>query len=565
MTLSSAIARSAAAFDVAPASEYARAAVSGRLAEARSVIEDKFLELGKVLETSVEVVGDLVGALDELARVFNTGAVDDSTASLTEAAAQLNGLAAGRGEDRLRFQSLADAARSLGAHIADMQQALRYLRVFAVNIKVTAGGVPGAYAEFEDFAQEVLDAIGQGHTQLTEFGRDLEVLAQQVRAARSQEGELDRRCAEVLPAVPRQLATDSVTLADHHKRVAAVAGEVGAVARSLQGKVGAALGGLQIGDTTRQRVEHVETALALLDRSAGTGALAPDADAAVRLVLAAQLDDAAEGFNHDVDRMAESLAGVAADAHDVLRLRDAARGTAGRGDNAGVLARLEASLDQAMGLVRDLEAAETAAQVLGRSAEATAAGLARRIHSIGAIKASIRLMALNAHIKCCQLGDAGRPLSVIAVELRIYADALGDSAGKAEAILTQMAGASSAAGGDPGATSQRSATIGALLEAAAVPIRAAEGKAGADLASLAAQGESVAAALQLATGRLNFHGEVSAVLVREAEALRPATAEPHVPNAESPALVAVLGEIGKLYTMAREREIHRAFAPEAAG
>ena len=113
MTLSSAIARSAAAFDVAPASEYARAAVSGRLAEARSVIEDKFLELGKVLETSVEVVGDLVGALDELARVFNTGAVDDSTASLTEAAAQLNGLAAGRGEDRLRFQSLADAARSL--------------------------------------------------------------------------------------------------------------------------------------------------------------------------------------------------------------------------------------------------------------------------------------------------------------------------------------------------------------------------------------------------------------------------------------------------------------------
>jgi len=174
-------------------------------------------------------------------------------------------------------------------------------------------------------------------------------------------------------------------------------------------------------------------------------------------------------------------------------------------------------------------------------------------------------MALNAHIKCCQLGDAGRPLSVIAVELRIYADALGDSAGKAETILTQMAGASSAASGDPGAMSQRSATIGALLEAAAVPIRAAEGKAGADLASLAAQGESVAAALQLATGRLNFHGEVSAVLAREAEALRPAAAEPHASDAESPALVAVLGEIGKLYTMAREREIHRAFAPESTG
>ena len=524
------------------------------------MIEDKFLELGKVLETSVDVVGGLVGALDDLTAVFGADAVDESAASLSEAAAQLSGLAAGRGEDRARFQAMADAARVLGAHITDMQQALRYLRVFAVNIKVTAGGVPGAYAEFEDFAQEVLEAIGEGQRQLAEFERDLAALAQQVRAALAQEGELDRRCAEVLPAVPRQLAADAVTLAEHHKRVAAVAADVGGLARSLHGKVGAALCGLQIGDTTRQRVEHVETALAILDRS-GEG-LDAEAGATVRAMLAAQLGDAAENFDRDVDRMSESLAGVATDAHDVLRLRDVARGATGRGDNAGVLARLEASLEQAMGLVRDLEAAEAAAEDVGRSAEAAAEVLARRINSIGAIKASIRLMALNAHIKCCQLGDAGRPLSVVAVELRVYADALGASAGEAETILTRLGGTSSSDDADRASAAPGSTAVGALLEAAAAPIRAAEGKAGADLASLAAQGESVAAALQMATGRLNFHGEVSTVLLREAESLRPGAAEAHA--AEGPELDAVMGEIGKLYTMAREREIHRTFAPPQA-
>jgi hypothetical protein len=66
----------------------------------------------------------------------------------------------------------------------------------------------------------------------------------------------------------------------------------------------------------------------------------------------------------------------------------------------------------------------------------------------------------------------------------------------------------------------------------------------------------------MATGRLNFHGEVSTVLLREAEGLRPADAAAADPD--SPALDAVLGEIGKLYTMAREREIHRAFASQQA-
>lgn len=532
---------------------------AARLAQARGVIEGKFLDLGKVLETSVEVVGGLIGGIDDLAKVLDEGAVEQATANLTHAAAQLNGLSEGRGDHRAGFQSVAEATLKLGAHIEAMQQALRYLHVFAVNIKVTAGGVPGASVVFADFAEEVLAAIAEGRSELAEFHRELDALRGQVSDALALEAELDRRCAELLPATPQRLAADAATLADHHRKVAATTAEVGAIARSLQGKVGGALCSLQIGDTTRQRAEHVEDGLAMAAAARADRGLGEAGEATIRAMLAAQLDDTAEIFNRDMDKMAASLAGVAADAREVLRLRAVTRGgQGGKGDQGGgVLARLEASLADTMSLVRDLESAEASAQGLRRSAEETAAGLGRRINSIRRIRANINQMALNAHLKCVRLGDPGRPLSVIAVELRVSADDLGDRAGQAEQILARLSQASVA---DAPAGALGTAAVGELLDAAVAPIRAAETKAGADLAALAERSEGMIAQLRQATDRLDFHGAVSDVMSRVASEI--AAVAP--PPADDPVFAEVMAEIARLYTMARERQVHKRFEPPEA-
>jgi hypothetical protein len=528
--------------------------VGGRLARARGVIEGKFLELGRVLESSVDVVGGLISALDQLASVFNGAAVDAATGALTDAAARLEGLAETRKGDQARFQALADAAHRLDVRIADMQQALRYLRVFAVNIKVTAGGVPGAYEEFESFAHEVLSAILEGRSQLNEFGRDLASLNRQVTAALAQEGELALRCAEILPAVPRQLSADAATLAEHHGRIANAAADAARVAQNVQGKVGQALCSLQIGDTTRQRVEHVEAGLEILARAG----LSDGEAAGVLEMLAAQLDDTAEVFAGDVERLTRSVTGMADDAHEVLRLREVVRGGRGRAQDSGVLTRLEVSLDQAMRLVRDLAAAEGSALAIGRSAQATAGGLAQRITSIRTIKTGIHQMALNAHLKCCRLGDVGRPLSVIAVELRVQADFLGETADAAETLLDGLARAAQADTAEAGEL-VGSAAVGELLAGAAAPVRDASARAGGELAGLVTQAEGIVASLQQATARLNFRGEVEDVLRDMAEQLR-ARAQDAERTAATPAVAAALAEIEALYTMARERQIHRPYA-----
>lgn len=557
-----------ASLDTVPQSASTRPAtdrISADLAAARGVIEGKFLELGKVLESAVDTVSAQIAALDELGAFFNAGAIGEANANLAEAAAKLNGLTDGRGEERAHFHSLADASRQLRVHIEAMQQALRYLHVFAVNIKVTAGGVPGAYEVFEDFAHEVLTAIGQGREEMTAFSRELDELGGHVGAALAQESEVDRRCAELLPATPRQLTADADSLSRHHETVASLTSDAGDVARSLQGKVGAALGGLQIGDTTRQRVEHVEEALAIIEKAYAEHGLTPEGAAVIRDMLAAQLCDTAEIFNRDVDRVAQGLAGVAVDAQEVLRLRGTARG--GRqvgGPAGGVLQSLEANLSQAMALIDELRAAEASALEVGGKAEATAEALARRIDTLRGVKTSIHQMALNAHLKCCRLGDLGRPLSVIAVELRVSADDLGETADRAEQALDQLAACGTpvhAAGQD--GDRHGAAGVGALLEAAVAPIREAEAKAGGGLASAVNQGEAMVAALREATGRLNFRGEVSQVLATAADGLRASAGEATV-GADLPGLEATMAVIAKRYTMAREREIHRRFEPPAA-
>lgn len=529
------------------------------LERARGLIEGKFLALGQTLEQAVEVVGGLISGLDRLAAALDEAVVDRTTSALTGAGARLNGLATAHHARRDRFQALSATNAALARRTQQMHRTLSYLRAFAINIKIAAGAVEGAQSEFGAFSEEIRAAIEAAAGQLNDFEGELAALAAEVGAALEHQRALAQRCAAMLPALPNRLEADALAIAAHHKRIAALAAELGALARSLQAKVASALGALQIGDITRQRVEHVETALGLLER------LAPQdrarAGPGVRALLAAQLQDCADALGRDVERLAQSLAGVAQDAGRLLRVRAAAGEGEGTGEDDGVLRRLQRSVDEAVALVGEVEAAESAAEAVGQSAETAAEGLTQRIGAIRSIRTAIHFMALNANLKCSRLGEAGKPLSVIAVELRVQAGELDVAAGETETVLAEF-GQSRAARPEAAAPSGAgSADIAALLKGAAEPIQAAAEQAGADLGALTGDGSRAIAALRGATERLGFRQEVSEVLHAAAEALASEAGEP---PAGDGAYAALGDEIFALYTMARERELHARFAPARA-
>ena len=243
---------------------------------------------------------------------------------------------------------------------------------------------------------------------------------------------------------------------------------------------------------------------------------------------------------------------MAGDASEILRLRDLAFGGGAGGD--GFLRQMESHVGQALGLVHHVEAADQAATAIGASAAEAATALSAQIAGLQAIKTDVQQMALNTTLKCHRIGETGKPLAVIAIELRLHAGNLDESA---NASLAGLEALSRQAGGLGGSGDDGQDASGQLAQAAA-KLRAAGDGVAADLVTVAQLGESVVSALQRAAARLDFQREIGSILDETAETLEEMAGDdlPWTDDLGEP-LGDLLARLAKSYTMAQERDVHR--------
>jgi hypothetical protein len=543
-----------------------------RLESARSIIEARFLAAGDVLSEAVDGIGALVTGLDALTHELGPAAVAASTRQLREAADSLYALPQKQDLRRAGIGRLLAQRAILSARVDDMRQSLAYMRAFTVSIKITAGSIVTADAEFGVFAQEIFLRVEAGRAEVDQLGRSLVTLQQELEAAVQRAEALARSCAGMIPAVPDQLLAVASLMAAHSARTAAAAADAGALARDVRKHVGRMLSALQIGDITRQRVEHVQAGLALM--ALDDPALPPPAAERMRAVLAAllaaQLEATLADFDREVAEVSLGLGGLAQDAAALLRVRDLAYGTNAAG-SGGQLRGLQQSVGGALGLVKDIEQAAAQAQETGRTAALAAQVLSDRLGAVQAMKTDVVYMALNTTLKSARLGQAGRPLSTIATELRAQAGVLERVAESCMAALQSLIEtAAELAGAETGPemdldTGVAGQAAGAALLAAVDLINAAGDASERDVAALAAQGEAVIRLLTRSTDRVAFRNEVGDALDAVAQALRAlaADAEPCAADLQAP-LGALFGKLGAIYTMAQERDVHAAIGAQFA-
>ncbi len=472
-----------------------------RLEAARGAIEGRFLEVGEVLSKVVDGASALITALDRMREGLEGKEVAAATRQLDEASAQLRDLPKSLLDRRQRLGALVRTGDDLAGCIEDMRQHLAYLRVFGVNIKITSGGIAAAGPEFAIFAQEICDCIELGRTQLDTFRNDLGV---------------------------------------------------------LDGALRSALAALQIGDITRQRIEHVQHGLKLLRDSAEARALPRDAQERLagfwHRLLAAQLAATIEDFHRDVSRIGLNVGAIAGDASEILRLRDHAQSGSGNGEGS-FLRGLESSVGEAFALVDDIDAGARHAEQVSRSAAGSARDLVAQIEAIQNMRADVQMMALNTTLKCSRIGETGKPLGVIAVELRAHAGHLETSAARTLAVLESLSASADAqpeASGEDGAT----AAAGALREAVG-RIRKTGDSVEGDLVDAARQGADVLDMLKRAAARFDFQRQVGDHLDQAVIELEGLAFDAHVDDV-MPALSPMLTTLARSYTMAQEREVHAA-------
>ena len=544
----------------------AAACTSGRdigrtLESARSRVEERFLEGGRVLLSVMDVLNHLLNSLESVTAALDNGESSDTGADLRVTVENLTALPVTEENRQQALVSLAQTGRELRKHVSDMQETMRYLRTFAVTVKITGAGL----AEFSGFAQEILERIYSGTDEVNRFATQLDSLDKEVKLAASFGASVSKGYADTVPAVAAALRDDAAKIAEHRKHLGVVAREVGAIARGVQSKVASTLSALQIGDITRQRIEHVQATLSLLEEFfAGEEGAKLDAGARKRLqnvihhLTAAQMSDMCANFQRDSENVVKTIASFDHDMREILKLRDQMSGASGEA-GGNFMRALESSVSAAHEIVKQVDTTSRQADQVSQSTIGTAAKLSEAIANIRAVKTDIHYMALNTNLRCSRLGEEGRSINVVTAELRIFAGKLDESA---DAIVTGLPALEAAAGRVAPAADVGTGGLGESLTSAVGNIRSAANMMENELKVLAENGREVATKISLLIGKLDFQRDLGEVFASCADLLESAAGTEVADISDLTDAIAPLDrKIFKHYTMVQERSIHRDIIP----
>jgi len=528
----------------------AKPSISTQLEQVRAKLEDRFLRVGSAMALTLEGVEAMITSIQR----FHSALGDDTEAAnkaLRAAAGELHGLPSIQADRRIAFEALVVQSRKLGVNVDHMHGLLRYLRAFAMTLQITAAESPA----FDGFAKELIERIALGAEKLVQFSAKQAELDAQLTHALDLVCALEGDCDRLLPSVAVNLETSASELRRQNEDISSIALEVAALAQQIRQKVSKALIALQIGDNTRQRIEHVQTGLALLDSGlkSGPGAESPHERSANTMsrLLQLHLTDISDTFAAESQRVSQNLSGLREGANEVMRLKT----VLGEGRNAASLRRLGSDVGDADAVISRVSAVNREAGLTGRTAMSTADTLIANVDSIQSVKTEIRFMAINTNIRCARMGPSGQPVAVIGLELSGGAARLGDAA---DATIEQLDGLAEQAKDFVGARADKD--LGGELNQALQDIRKAGDVAELSLEDIDRLSNEVARAINDLGAVEDFHSDLCADLDAARDALEAAPwQEQDSAFVLDPDLTAALDALFKCYTMGREREIHLGF------
>lgn len=536
-------------------------ALVGKLAVAQSRIEQSFLDGGNVLIAVMESVNGLTAILDGLVNLLDPQATRQVFDGMKTVVGDLKGLpgVAGRKQEAIgRMSGLCDAVH---VRVEDMREIIRYLRTIAVTVKITGASIP----EFSGFADEIRERIQTVSEEINRFGDQLVAMRNRLRSANTSSAGVIRDFASTIPMLVGNMDRSSVALVEQQKRMAATAQHLKQITGTIQGKIATVLSALQVGDVTRQRIEHVMTMFEYLsDFKLSEAAQSLDAatlteiDMAISGLARAQLEESVDELQQKCGNIAATIASFTVDASQVLSLRDDLAGH-GRPAQGNILDTMKGDLTQALDLsAKVTERTQDLDQVVASVGESTQA-LISGIATIRKIKLDIFYMALNSNLACTRLGEAGRSVNVASGELRIFADKL---EAPAEGIVLQMKEIETAKDMLTADNAQKMNAVEEPLENARFAVDKVADGMGVGLQSLSREGGAVFDCIEKAIRKLDFRSDLGDVLD---DCLRIAAAEDRGVTAPiaagHPAIDMLSAQIFRSYTMTQERVIHQHFLP----
>ncbi len=531
---------------------------------------DDFLHCGDVLGKAVTTFGTLATSLEQLSVHLHSDDVECAIQALRAALHSVHQMSSVDDSSSGLLAELDGRTAKCVHRLAVLSGIVGEILTLGINGKIQVALVSSGSIDFSVFTTEISrlgqlakDYNDQALSRLTNVHDDLS-------SAKKVYDDFTTHEAKELETVQGRIDASVSILAERQRKAAASSDSIAVKLTQVAARVTSVIGELQVNDSVSQRIDHVRTAIglvrSLIDDSAAaqfqldwTEANRHAMIAALSRLQVAQLNGAAHDYSTEVDRLKTNLMSLARDASDILaQALDVFGGSSG----GMFVTEIEQEVARASTLLSSYDKARThTCQVIGSISD-TFRTMSDDLEAIKSIDKDMRIMGLNATLKCGRLGDNGRALGVVAHELRACSrrteDCAIDISQNLESMLTmaaQLSASTQNAGGETG--EHPLATIETSL-ASLTPLGARVSEA---LADLRANTEALAATLEKTATGIEVHRRVSAaandamtVLGKIATGFGGAQEPDQAIHAE------ILRLMMPHYTMNRERTIHQQFS-----
>lgn len=521
-----------------------------------------------------DLLGQVTALRDETESVFlTTGSQLIEISALLDTAQQgalsLDQLASGGHLDRLREEADAQMAvfggllsdfERVDAHVItlttllgqlseDLQNVRRsvvMMRMVVLNARVTLATLHARDQRLSNFAEDGQNVVAETVDLLSQFENAVRAIGKVVDKTTVAVRETQAALAVGVLAAVRSLTQD---VAGFEAGVRAIGRQGNALPASLQSLLdatAAAVSGLQVGDSTRQQLDHAVFILAL-----------PEADdPALRTLAEALIIDAADvhsrtlaALRQDVGRMIASVKTLV-EGHLAGFMEASGRSSAPERLQEGTV-----RLDDAIRALHPLQS-QAAALELEMKREFDAF---RQLICRGeAVQESTRLIGINAVLSCTRLGSGGLALKVVAEQLQAVAGEVGARFSAMRATLENI--------GVQGVETA-TAIAGALRNSIEMPERLVIAI-NPLVAEVTRHLQPVNIAIQSLQDRLkDIHIDFDPAL-RHCQRLQTVSANlalPSVPPISDQVDDDVLARIAAIFTIERERDVFRAVLPDRSG
>lgn len=533
--------------------------IGDRLGDALAQIEQRFLDGGTVLVAVLDVFSGLLVSLGGISDALREDEATEATEELRFTAELIAALPAQQQDMRERFVQIGDYGRVLADEVLAMEDTLRYLRTFAVTAKITGAGI----ADFAGFAEEIVERIQFASQEVKSFGERITALQDLIDHTRTGNDGIARH-DRAIPAIVEDLGRNASAIQTQRSSLADLAAKVTGLAMKVQGRLAGTLSSLQIGDVTRQRLEHCQTAFEIADTHLatprGSSLSADDKERVILLVTCLvrdQLVAMSEEFRAECETIVRNIGAFSNDVTVLMDLQNSMLPAADDTAKRSAMGQVRESLETARSLVGAIEQSASEAQQLSASVGGMVKDLVESVETIQIVRTDIQYMALNTNLRCSKLGEESRAINVVTNELRAFSARLDDVTDRALAHLRllneQAAGlsrteASGEGNGEP--------DLVARIEIALAHVTQAGDALDAKLDDLQQKGQEIAIKVAKATAGLDFHRDLTAILddciSLASDAVR---MEPTRDGLEH-VLSGIGAEIFRTYTMKSERDIH---------